>query len=269
MNSMVSRLSSSQRGGAPEWRTGTQDALLDRLVAISRDSALEEMASGISHELNQPLGAIVTFAQTGERILCRPEASIADAREVFQLISQQALAAAEGIRRIRHLFNRDALSRTQCAMDEVVGELKGVLSLFANNLGVQLRFDYGRELPPVNIDRLRLQHVLFTLVQNALEASAASSNDEPLVVISVQGNRYELEVSITDNGTGIPPEHHSHLFHPFFTTKEAGTGLGLASARAIVESHEGIIGFDVQSRASTRFWFRIPAAPQIQASAPI
>ena len=259
MNSIVSRL--SQQGGGPEWRTGSQGALLNRLVAISRDSALEEMASGISHELNQPLGAIVTFAQAGERILSGPDASIVDAREVFRLISGQALAAAEGIRRIRHLFNRDPLNRTQCAMDEVVGELSGVLSLLADSLGVQLQFDYGVELPAVSIDRLRIQHVLFTLVQNALEASAASSSDEPLVGIRVQANRYELEVSITDSGMGIAPDHRSHVFHPFFTTKETGTGLGLASARAIVESHEGTIGFDAHPRTSTRFWFRIPSAP--------
>src|SRR4051812_9463582 len=81
-------------------------ALLDQLMAISRAAALEEMASGFAHELNQPLGAITTFAQAGERLLNRPDATLESAREILQLISKEAMSAAGGIQRIRRLFNR-------------------------------------------------------------------------------------------------------------------------------------------------------------------
>jgi signal transduction histidine kinase len=250
--------SSASTAGASQQRS--QPTLLERLMTISRDSVLEEMASGIAHELNQPLGAIVTFAQTGERILNRPDASIADAREIFQLISREALSAAEGILRMRKLFQRDALVKAPCSMGDVVRELALVLDLLANQTGVKLVVDLDPALPRVGIDRLRIQHVLFTLVQNALEASTPEDRPTaPLVRIEVRGDRYGVEISVIDAGRGISPEQRAQIFHPFYTTKPQGTGLGLASARAIVEAHEGTIGFEGLGTSGTRFWFRIPA----------
>jgi signal transduction histidine kinase len=235
--------------------------LLERLMAISRASALEEMASGIAHELNQPLGAIVTFAQAGERILNGADASAASAREVFQLISKEALGAAEGIRRMRRLFHRDALDKTACGIDEVVSELFPVLELLASQAGVQLLLEQQPRLPKVSVDRLRVQHVLFTLAQNAIEASQLG-DAPPRVRIAASGDRYGIEVSISDTGPGIALAERPQIFHPFFTTKPQGTGLGLASARAIIEAHEGSIGFEALGEAGTRFWFRVPACEQ-------
>ena len=242
-------------GPTPISSCSSNSPLLEQLVVISRDSALEEMASGISHELNQPLGAIVTFAQAGERILSRPDVSIEQAREVFQLISKEALTAAEGIRQMRRLFQRGVLNRTACAIDEVVSELQDVLALLASNSGVHLSIQVGPDLPLVNIDPLRIQHVLFTLTKNAIEACTGC--DDASVVIEVSDHRYAIEVTVTDTGVGISPIHRTQIFHPFFSTK-GGTGLGLASARAIVEAHEGTIGFDARAGTPTRFWFRIP-----------
>lgn len=230
-------------------------------MAISRSSALEEMASGIAHELNQPLGAITTFAQAGERILSRPNASLESAREVFQLISKEALAAAEGIRRMRRLFNRDNFVRAPAAIEDVVRELTPALELLASEYGIQLRVLIEDTLPRVDIDRLRIQHVLYTLAQNAIDATSAHAGaTRREVTIEVRGDRYGVEIAIIDSGPGIAPEHRSQIFHPFFTTKPNGTGLGLASARAIVQAHEGTIGFDPAERGGERFWFRLPAA---------
>jgi two-component system sensor kinase FixL len=234
--------------------------LLDRLVTISRASALEEMASGIAHELNQPLGAITTFAQAGERLLARSDASIDGAREVFQLISKEALAAAEGIRRMRRLFQRENFPKSTCAIQDVVSELSPALELVASEAGITLSVTISPDSPLVSIDRLRIQHVLYTLVQNALDAThEAPSRTSPRVGIEVTGDRYGVEIAVIDSGCGIRPEQRSQVFHPFFTTKPAGTGLGLASARAIVEAHEGTIGFDSVAGGGTRFWFRLPA----------
>jgi signal transduction histidine kinase len=238
-----------------------QPSLLDRLMAISRASVLEEMASGIAHELNQPLGAIVTFAQAGERILNRPDMPPQSALEVFQLISKEALAAAEGIRRIRRLFTPDSLSRTRCSMEDVVHELGPILDVLATPLGIRLAIQVDGSAPLVNIDRLRIQHVLFTLAQNAFESSPSADRTQPCEVrIAVAGDRYGVEVSISDAGPGIPSNRRAQIFHPFFTTKANGTGLGLASARAIVEAHEGTIGFESIEPRGTRFWFRLPAS---------
>ena len=235
--------------------------LLDQLMAISRCSALEEMASGIAHELNQPLGAITTFAQAGERIVSRPDASLDSAREVFQFISKEALAAAEGIRRMRRLFNRDNIVKVKSAIEDVVRELTPALGLLASESRIRLLVRIEEPLARVAIDRLRIQHVLYTLAQNAFDATSMNAAaPQRVVTIEVKGDRYGIEIGVIDSGQGIPDEHRAQLFHPFFTTKADGTGLGLASARAIVQAHEGTIGFDDVDGGGARFWFRLPAA---------
>jgi signal transduction histidine kinase len=256
----VDDASKRTRGSQPDRGAGTSP-LLDQLLAISRSSALEEMASGIAHELNQPLGAITTFAQAGERMLNRPDVSIESAREVFQLISKEALAAAEGIRRMRRLFNRETIAKAPVAIDDVVRELAGALELLAAESGIELVLKIESPLPCIEADRLRIQHVLYTLAQNAFEATLANETAaRRIVTIEVKGDRYGVEIAVTDSGTGVPSELRAKMFHPFFTTKVAGTGLGLASARAIVQAHEGTIGFDDAPNGGSRFWFRLPAA---------
>src|SRR5690606_33465809 len=144
--------------------------LIERLMTIARVSALEEMASGIAHELNQPLGAIATFSQAGERMLSRPEPMTSSALEVLQLINREALNAGEGIRRIRRLFNHSGTKRPPCSMRELVTELRPVLELLAARTGSKLKIRGGANLPLVAVDRLGGAHVLVALVQNAFEA---------------------------------------------------------------------------------------------------
>ena len=240
-------------------RPEAEPTLFERLVSISRTAALEEMASGIAHELNQPLGAIVTFAQAGERILNRPDASIADAREVFRLISKEALEAAEGIRNMRRLFNRSDLAMEARDLGTVVRALTPVLELLSPD--AELVVDVAALLPLVNIDSLRIQHVLFTLTQNAFEATEAGAAP-PRVRIDVSGDRYGVEAAVSDSGCGIGEQQRAQIFHPFYSTKKHGTGLGLASARAIVEAHGGTIAFESKEHRGTRFWFRLPAFHQ-------
>jgi two-component system sensor kinase FixL len=235
-----------------------QAMLIEQLMMIARVSALEEMASGVAHELNQPLGAIATFSQAGERMLKRPEPMTTAALEVLQHINREAMNAGEGIRRIRRLFNHAGMKRPATSMRDLVLELRPVLDLVSSRRDAVLEVTYQDTLPLVAVDRLRIQHVLLTLVQNAIEVPknpAASSR----VRIDVTSDRYEVQTSVTDHGTGIPEQHKPQIFRPFFTTKGEGTGLGLASSRAIIESHEGTIGFEDVPSGGTRFWFRLPA----------
>jgi signal transduction histidine kinase len=236
-------------------------AILNQLMEIARISALAEMASGIAHELNQPLGAIATFAQAGERMLNRPDPMVGPALDVFRQINHEALGAGEGIRRIRRLFEHESAARESCSMTDVIGELQPVLDMLALRAGGKLQVEpAAAELPSLRIDRLKIQHVLFALVQNAFDAAAERSPGPPSVRIGVTGDRYAVETSVTDSGAGIPDDVQAQLFRPFFTTKTRGTGLGLASSRAIIEAHEGSIGFDAGPSGGSRFWFRLPAS---------
>jgi C4-dicarboxylate-specific signal transduction histidine kinase len=232
------------------------EGILNRLMELSRIAALAEMASGIAHELNQPLGAIATYSQAGDRLLNRPEPLVPRAREVFQQINAEAMTAGEGIRRIRRLFDHAETTRTRCRMSELAGELVPALQALARAAHVSLKVDSQSPLPEVNVDRLRIQLVLFSLVQNAIEAS--TRQDGARVLIEVRADRYAVETSITDSGPGVPADLADKLFRPFFTTKAGGTGLGLASSRASIEAHEGSIGFEKLNPTGSRFWFRLP-----------
>jgi C4-dicarboxylate-specific signal transduction histidine kinase len=215
------------------------------------------MASGFAHELNQPIGAITTFAQAAARMLTQAEPMVGSAVDVLHHISSEALNAGNGIHRIRDLFDRQTAARTVCDLDDVIVELSPVLELLADRAGLSLEIDLQPDLPSVSVDRLSIQHVLFTLVQNALEAPRQTP---PSVRIEVTGDRYGVLTAVIDHGAGIPAEARTNLFRPFFTTKQHGTGLGLASSRAVIEAHEGTIGFEEAEQGGARFWFRLPAA---------
>jgi two-component system sensor histidine kinase TtrS len=227
-----------------------------QLMEIARASVLEEMASGIAHELNQPLGAIATYAQTGERMLNRPGPMIAEALQVFRQISNEAMGAGAGIRTIRRLFNREVSNKQRQTVGDLLYEVFPLLKAVAHRADGDLSLDVQSGLPDVMVDALRIQHVVLTLVQNAFEAGGPA----PLVQLRVSGDRYGVEVSVLDRGHGIPENARANIFRPFYTTKAQGTGLGLASTRAIVEAHEGAIGFEDVPGGGTRFWFKLPAA---------
>jgi two-component system sensor kinase FixL len=240
------------------------EVILYQLMAIARVSALAEMASGVAHELNQPLGAIAIFSQAGERMLNRPEPLVNRAIAVFREINQAALGAGEGIQRIRRLFEPDSCARSRCQMVEIISEMRPVLEVLIRQNHDAFQVDAESTLPDLIVDRLRIQQVLYALVQNAADANAADANAQlsstPMIRIDVSADRYNVETGISDSGPGVAAEVADALFRPFVTTKPRGTGLGLASSRAIIESHEGTIGYESLPQGGSRFWFRLPVA---------
>ena len=245
----------------PTNSVATTARLFEQILEVARISALEEMASGIAHELNQPIGAITTFAQAGKRMLEKPQPMVRQTADVLQHISDEALHAGQGIRRIRGLFNaRDGL-RTTCRLTDVVHEVLPVLQVLADRAGAKLDVDLAVDVPQVTVDRLRIAHVLFTLLQNALEAQSGDADTSASVRIKISGDRHVVRTEVEDRGSGVPENAREHLFRPFFTTKEHGTGLGLASSRGIIEAHGGTIGFEDVAGGGARFWFQLPIAP--------
>jgi signal transduction histidine kinase len=232
-------------------------SLLARLMEVARASALEEMASGLAHELNQPLGAIATFSQAAERMLAKSPPMIDAAADALRQISKEALGAGDGIRRIRRIFNREVTEKQRCSLGSILRELEPLLILLGERSGAKLSIEIAPGVPDALADPIRIQHVLFTLIQNAFEACHGGTKNS-VVTVTVGSDRYSVEVAVNDNGFGIPENAQAQIFRPFYTTKPKGTGLGLASSRAIVEMHEGTIGFKSTSEGS-RFWFSLPA----------
>jgi C4-dicarboxylate-specific signal transduction histidine kinase len=233
--------------------------ILKQLMNIARASALAEMASGVAHELNQPLGAIATFSQAGERMLNRPDPMVDRAVDVFRQINHAALGAGEGITRIRRLFEQALPARARCQLPELIAELLPILDILALHTKGSVRIDAPSPVPDLLVDRLRIQHVLYALAQNAVDAGSQTSAT-PSIRIDVSSDRYCVETGVSDSGPGVPADLRAQLFRPFFTTKPQGAGLGLASSRAIIESHDGTMGFDNLPTGGSRFWFRLPLA---------
>ena len=232
-------------------------SLLEEVLEIARVSSLEEMASGFAHEVNQPLGAVTTFAQAAKRMLSRPEPMITEALDVLEQISEETLKAGEMIRDIRRLFHQDNPDRSSHTMADVVLELRPLFEPMAQRHGIQLEIGTAPGIPKVMVDKLRIQHVLLVLFRNAIEASQPIAN-HPCIDIEVKADPYFVETSMSDQGIGIDPAAFKHIFMPFYTTKPLGTGLGLASSKAIIEKLGGTIGFESRPQGGTRFWFKVP-----------
>src|ERR1700682_5428099 len=210
-----SQISARKRSPLDEIKTNWSgpELMLKQLMEIARASALAEMASGVAHEINQPLGAIATFSQAGERMLNRPDPMVDRALDVFRQINQAALGAGEGIQRIRRLFEQELPKRTRCQLPELIAELRPVLDILALRTKSSVSVDVPNPVPDLLIDRLRIQHVVFALAQNAVDASAQVS-DKPSIRIDVSADRYSVETGVTDSGAGVPTDMRDQLFRP-------------------------------------------------------
>jgi C4-dicarboxylate-specific signal transduction histidine kinase len=240
-------------------KSSVHDAFLSQLSAAVRSTVLAEMASGMAHELNQPLAAIATFSHAGERMLNRSDPMVERALDVFRQIGQEALGAGTRLQKIRNVFELDRSRHTRCQVAELIAQMQPILLTAAEQHGVTLKFDVAAACPDVQVDRLRIQSVLLALVQNAIDASAGGVG-ERVIRIDMVAERHAVETGVIDSGPGVPAEHAEHMFRPFFTTKPHGTGLGLAASRATIEAHEGTMGFRNLSAGGSRFWFRLPIA---------
>lgn len=247
-----------------EWVQREHHARLaqDRLTHVARLATMGEMASGVAHEINQPLAAITAYASACERNLDSPAPDLADVREAVREINAEALRAGEIIRRLRQMVRVDAPDdRHNVDVNELLQELKSLLQSDALAHDAELSIDLRPDLPPVAANGIHLQQVVQNLVRNALEALQSV----PVAARTVQlatglSDDGDVEIRVSDNGPGIDATIADRLFDPFSTTKTSGTGLGLAISRTIVQSHGGTIGTrPTRSRGAT-FFVRLPAA---------
>lgn len=229
--------------------------LYEQLMQVARASALQEITRDIAHEINQPLGAIATFAQTGKRMLSRQTPLVDAAINVLEQISTQALSAGEGIHRIRASFTKPDNVRVDCDPARLLLEVRPILDVLAAREGVSLEFNCEAGLPRVKVDPVLIQYVLLVLAQNAIEATRESP--DPRVHVAAVRDAYSVLVSVDDVGCGVPSDFRDKLFHAFFTTKANGAGLGLAAAHGIVDAHGGKMGYEDVGGGS-RFWFTVP-----------
>jgi two-component system sensor kinase FixL len=216
----------------------------DRLTRVARLASMGEMATGVAHEINQPLTAITTYARACERFLDMPEPDFAELREAVREIGAEGLRAGRIINRLRQLVRGDEPAElVPIDLNSVVEDLRPLLAADARVFDARLEFHAGQDLPRVSGDAVQVQQVILNLVRNAFEALANEPPGQRLVRLTTsRAGKDEVELEVRDNGPGFPAEIAGRLFHPFATTKKSGTGLGLAMSRTIMQSHHGTIG---------------------------
>lgn len=231
----------------------------ERITHVSRLATMGEMASGISHELNQPLSAITTYAQAGRRLLDGDPAHLDAVREALEQIASQALRAGEIIRRLRSLVRSRESQREPVRINALIEELGTLTRADARLNDVRITLDLAPDLPLVDVDPIQIQQVLLNLVRNAVQAVECREHGQREIVIHTAMNGSdELLVQVCDNGAGVSEEFLPRLFLQFATTKSDGTGLGLAISRSIIEAHRGKIEYQPNVPAGACFVIRLP-----------
>jgi len=238
---------------------GDAKRLQERLMHVSRLATIGEMASGIAHELNQPLAAIATYAHACDRLLSLPEPEIEEIQTALRQIADQAVRAGDIIRRLRSLARAENPQQGPADVNAVIAELTELIENDAKAHGVAYRAELAAKLPQVTLDRGQIQQVVLNLVRNAVEALALQRKSAGEVVVSTRRTPAdEVEIAVRDNGPGVDDQVVARMFDPFCTTKAAGTGLGLAMSRTIVRAHGGSLEYSPHVPAGACFAIRLP-----------
>lgn len=230
------------------------------LVHVCRLSTMGEVATGMAHELNQPLAAIANYASGASRRLQGGTGDPAPLVEAMGQITSQARRAGEIIRRLRALVGKQAPSRGAVDLNHLVREVCSFVEFETARLEVQIVLDLAPGEIPVEVDLVQIEQVLLNLLTNALDAlEGVPARVRHLRIRTLRGV-LDAEVEVEDTGPGITPEGLDRLFEPFYTTKDTGMGMGLPISQTIVEDHGGRIWADSTRAHGTRFHVVLPIA---------
>lgn len=230
------------------------------LAHTNRVTTMGELAASLAHEINQPIAAAVTNANTCVRWLAGESPNIEEAREAAQRAAKDAKRAAEIISRTRMLFKKGTAARECFDINEAIREMIALLRNEANRYAISVRTDFASNLPNAMGDRVQLQQVLMNLMLNGIEAVKGADRERELQIRSRQQD-HELLISVSDTGMGLP-EQAEKMFDAFFTTKADGTGMGLSISRSIIESHGGRLWATNNASHGATFYFTLPTSDE-------
>jgi PAS domain S-box-containing protein len=232
------------------------------LAHASRVAFLGELTALIAHEINQPLGAILSNADAAELLLESESPPLDEIRRILADIRNDDVRASEIIRHIRLLTRKRSMQREALELNGVAAEVVRLLEAEARRRNVSLHTEFTAVPAMIFGDRVHLQQVLMNLILNGIEAMADTPEAERrLLIRTATIAERRVELSVIDSGKGIPREKLPRLFDSFFTTKEDGMGLGLAIARSIIDAHLGRISAENNADGGATFRFDLPMVP--------
>jgi C4-dicarboxylate-specific signal transduction histidine kinase len=228
------------------------------LARVSRVTTMGELTASLAHEVNQPIAAAVTNANTCLRWLTRDHPDLEEARAAASRIVKDATRAAGIISRVRLLFKKGTPQRESVDVNDTIREMIVLLRGEATRYNIAVRMELVADLPRIMGDRVQLQQVLMNLIVNSIDAMKEVAGPRELSIKSQRTEKEELLISVSDTGVGLPPQQADQVFNAFFTTKPHGTGMGLRISRSIVESHGGRLWAADNSPRGASFHFALP-----------
>jgi len=253
---IMSSIDITERKRAEE-RAREQQAELSHL---ERARTMGQMASGLAHELRQPLGAIVNYASACRTMLGAGRMELASVADALGEIATEATRASEIIRRLRAMVKKQRPEGRPASANELVREAVSLLSFDLRQAGIEPALDLAGGLPQVWADAVQIQQVLVNLVHNAIEAMQSIEPATRSLVLATRGGEDGIvRVDVVDKGSGVPPEDLGSIFDSFFTTKPQGLGMGLALCRTIIEDHGGHLSAAVNPAGGMTLSFTLKA----------
>jgi signal transduction histidine kinase len=234
----------------------------EELAHFNRYSTAGELTASIAHELNQPLGAILTNAETLQLMLKSPAPDLNEIGEIVDDIRRDDQRASEVILRLRNMLKKAPSKMTGVDLNEIARNTILILSPFATARKFELESVIFSEPLPIRGDQVQVQQVLVNLIVNAADAMLDVPRAERTVTVSTARDDNFAEVSVSDAGPGIGRDKLKEVFEPFFSTKSQGMGMGLSIARTIVEIHNGLIWAENKIGGGAVFRFRLPLSRQ-------
>ena len=231
----------------------------EELAHVMRLSTMGEMASGMAHELNQPLAALVSYCGTASTLLAQVPSPPPGLAEVVERAAEQAHRSGDIIRHLRHFVTKGTIKKVSVDLDEMIEGITDFFEWELRNSHVKIDFHLNGRGRVVEADKVQVEQVLLNLVRNGVEAiQGAGIADGRLVLQTRVLPTGTIEVTVADNGPGVDPAMSGRIFDPFQTTKEAGMGMGLSISRSIIEAHGGKMWLaDAPGRGAV-FGFELP-----------
>jgi signal transduction histidine kinase len=228
------------------------------LAHINRVSMMGELTASLAHEIKQPIFAASADAETCLRWLERARPDLAEAQEAALRVMKDVSRASDIINRIVSLFKKGVPQRESVDVKGVIQEMIALLRGEAGRFSISIHAELMEGLPKIEADRVALQQVLMNLMLNAIEAMKEMGTPGNLTITTQQDENRQILVSVSDTGTGLPPEGTERIFNAFFTSKPQGTGMGLPISRSIIESHGGRLWATSNSGPGATFQFTLP-----------
>jgi C4-dicarboxylate-specific signal transduction histidine kinase len=232
---------------------------LETITHIDRLAMMGQLTASLTHELHQPLGAILRNSEAAKMLLESGRWSVAELHEIVEDIRKDDKRAAEIIRRMKVLLRKHEFTSESVDVNALVTETVNLVAATARAQHVQLETQLNETPTIIEGDRVHLQQVLLNLILNGFDAMSRTLPGSKSMVVATYATNSHVEVSVSDRGSGLPPDAVEDIFEPFVTTKREGMGIGLSIARSIVEAHHGHIAAENNAAGGATVKFSIPA----------